>query len=185
MTQKKADRKQKAYMQSILPNTLAVQKKEVKRAAMDFLTVSILFLLLAIGALIVALTHENRVQANLILCGAFPILTVFCAAFVFFSVRRFLMLRLYKNVRFGSEEAINTDCKKLRFIFHPVGRDLFYLLGVVFIDACNKKYIYILPNRIYDVKNKRAELRRKCERKQIELLCYEGSRMVKHFDFGK
>ncbi len=161
-------------------NTLAIQKSRVKRIAVDYLGAALLVLLIDIIVLIVALTLENKAHANGILYGAIPILSVFGAVLLFFSIKRFLLLRVFNRARFDNEHIVKIDCKSIGFIFYTRARDLVDVLGIKFVDINCQKYVYVLPNELIDSKIAREEVRRKCVGKAIELVCYKDTKMIKH-----
>lgn len=164
-------------------NVLAEQKKTVKRAAKDYLYTSLLFLFLSVIVLIVALTLDDKAHASGILYGVFPCLTVIVAVFLIFSIRRFCTVRAFNRIKSRSEETVCIDCKKIRFIRHPVSRFLINLIGVALIDVNRKKYIYILPRPTCYDKDVRDDLRSKCVGKTVEMTCYKDTRAVKFFKY--
>lgn len=164
--------------------TLAAQKKTVKRIALDFLGAALLLFAMSVIVLTVALTLDDKTHANSILYGALPIVFVLFAVFLFFSVKRFVLFRSFDKIRSKGEEVVTVDCEKLRFITHAVSRSYAVLIGVVFIAANRKKYVYILPDAKSNDNNTRADMRSKCLGKTLEITCYKGSRLVKYFDFG-
>jgi len=163
-------------------NTLVVQKQRLKRIAVDYLYSALFMLLVDIVVLIVALTLKDKVHANRILYIAIPILSVLCAVFLFFSIKRFLLLNAFKSARFDSERAIKIDCKSVRFITHPEKRTFIVIICIIFVDINGQKYVYVLPEESVDSKTAREKVRQLCEGKAVELICYDDTKMVKHCD---
>ncbi len=160
-------------------NTLTLQKSRLKRIAADYLGVALLVLFLGIIVLIVALTQNDKDYANRILYFVIPILSVLCAVFLFFSIKRFLLFRAFKRARFNNEYVIKIECKNIRFITYTRVRDITDVIGIKFVDIKSQKYVYILPKEIIDSKIARKEVRQKCVGKTIELICYKGTKMIK------
>ncbi len=163
-------------------NTLAVQKQRLKRISVDFLGAASFTLLIDVILLIVALTLNDKVHANRILYFAIPILSVLCAVFSFFSIKRFLLLNALKSARFDSEYTIKINCKNVRFITHPQAKNLAGIIGVIFVDINGQKYVYVLPDELIDSKIARAEVRQHCEGKTVESICYNDTKLIKSYN---
>ena len=73
----------------------------------------------------------------------------------------------------------------MRFISHVITRGLSEIKAIVFIDLNHKKYVYILPDNIFNSKNVRNDIRLKCNGKTIELVCYKATHLVKDFNPDK
>ena len=158
---------------------LACQKKIIKRAAVDFLAVAIMFLTVASIVLIVALTLEDKEHANRILFIAFPGLLAFCVVFAAFAIKRFSMFSSLDRLATDCSETIKFDCKTFRYITYAKSKFHSEIIGIVFKDAERQKFIYILPEPIYDCKTVREQIRRKCVGKQVETECYYDTYFVK------
>ena len=179
-------RENRINYQSFLKDTLDAQKRTVKRIAVDWMGAAILFLFLDIVVLIIALTLYDKEHANRILYIAIPILSVICAIFGFVSVSRISIVNKLNHLNIDEDEKINVECHKVRFIIHPIGRWNFNAIWEMVLIANNRqKYVYILPKMILNSKIVREDVRRKCEGKTVETLCYKGSGLIKFFDtFG-
>lgn len=163
-------------------NTLAIQKSRIKRFGIDYLCVALFMLLIDIIVLIAALTLEDKVHANRILYIAIPIISFFCAVFLFLAIKRFLLLFAFDRARINKEYTIKIDCKSIRFIIYTKIRSLDYVIGIIFVDLSGQKYVYVLPDDLLDSKNIRATLRQKCVGKTVELICYNDTKMIKRCD---
>lgn len=157
--------------------SLAARKKVVKRVAMDYLGAAAIFFILVISCLIVALVLDDAPRALLMIYIVLPILSVISVVFVILSILRFCMLRALARIRSEDEEAVNIECKKVRFITYNPTRLNSVIIGIVFVGADRKKYIYVLSDTIYNSKDKRAEI----PTERVELMCYKSTRMVRRF----
>lgn len=166
----------RAKAMSSTVNKLDDQKRRIKRIAVDYLYAALFMLLIDIIVLIVALTLDDKVHTNRILFIAIPILSGFCAIFLFFSIKLFLLFRAFNKARFNDEYLIKIDCKSVKFITYARARSIVGIIGIKFIDTNSEKYIYILPDELGDSKIERAETRRKYVGKTVELRCYNDTK---------
>ncbi len=161
---------------------LTTQKNEIKSMALFYLEKLAFGIGLLIMSMVIAYTQEWTNFSNEVLFVEVPFVSIVIVVCAFKSIRNFAILRTLKRIRSEGEETVKIECKDVRFIAYNSLRYDSFIIAIIFVGTNHKKYLYVLPESLFNYKKIRQHIIDKCLFETVELTCYKGTRMLKLFD---
>ena len=119
-----------------------------------------------------------RKKAKYLLFVAVPLFVAGLVFFITYLFRRRLFLQL-EQVDNAAEEAVTICCNKVKFMLCQSDRisRTYYILCVLLLDEQGETYYYV-QSKVFHQSTKK-ELRARYLGKELKLICYRGTKLVK------
>lgn len=161
---------------------LTAQKKELKDAVFPYLEMFAIWLGLLIMCVVITCMIEWT-DFSYVYLSIIVFLSIAMVVCAFKFIRTFSILRALNRIRSESGETVKIECKDVRFITYYFSRVVGILtIAIIFVGTNHKKYVYVLPHYSGLDKKTRQHIIDKCLFENVELTCYNGTRMIKEFD---
>lgn len=163
---------------------LTAQRKGIKDSVLFYLAMFAVFLGGLIIFVCIACAQEWTNYSYIVVFIEVPLLGIAMIACAFKSIRAFSILHALNRIRSESAETVKVECKDVRFITYNPSRRASLITVIVIVGANHKKYIYVLPETqvLGNTKKRRQYIIDKYLFETVDLLCYKGTRMLKHLD---
>lgn len=157
-------------------NTLSLQRDAIRKISLDCLYSAIFFTVII---LIIILTGTFDEELEHRLSIVVPLLSIFPCIFFYLFVRRFNVYKRIRNIKYSSEEKRVIKCKKTSFISHPISKSTYAIFCIILTDKTDKKYYYVFEESFLSYTAK-ADLKNKLENRNLDLICYRGTEIIKY-----
>lgn len=163
---------------------LTAQKKELKDSVKYYLGIFVTCFVVLIMCVVIGCTQERTNSYDMLMFVVMPFMSIIIIVCAFRLIRNLTIFRSLNRIRSESEGTVKIECKDVRFIaYHFNGLAwTASIVAIVFVGTNRKKYLYVpIESLSYDKKT-RQHVIDKCLFETMELTCYKGTRMIKHFD---
>ena len=158
-------------------------KKELKDTVLLHLGMFAVLFGLLVMHVVIAYTQEWTDFSYVLFSIAVPFLSIAIVVQAFKFIRNFSILRALNRIRSESAETVKIECKDVRFIAYYHSRMVTSLMiAIIFVGTNHKKYLYVLPESLFNYKKIRQHIIDICLFETVEFTCYKGTKMIKHFD---
>ena len=185
MSVKSRKRTERTQCKQAPSNPLPAQKQAIRRAMFQCLCAAVLFFLFAAAVILLSLFSEapSSKETGFIISGmiCFSIFLYYIISFI----RRFLIFQQLNKIKFSTEEAVCLSCKRLSFVFQPVSQFSSAVLCVVLVDESENKFYYVYPENSAPFDFAKKYIQEACIGKQLDIICYKETRIVKDLPLRK
>ena len=163
---------------------LTAQKKEIKDSALYYLEIFVTCFVVLIMCVVIGCTQERTNSYDMLMFVVIPFMSIIIIVCAFRLIRNLTIFRSLNRIRSESEGIVKIECKDVRFIaYHFNGLAwTASIVAIVFIGTNRKKYLYVPLESLSHDRKTRRHIIDKCLFETVELTCYKGTRMIKHFD---
>ena len=157
--------------------SLTNQKKVIRQSLHDYLILTIFF---GVMVPVCLLWETSPLGINWVPAIFFAVIALFCLVS---TLKRFHIHRLMKSIQEDSDEKVTVHCVNFYVLTNRESRYESSILYVVFRSEDEQKYYCIAPKHVST--SAITDIRRAVLDKDLHLICYRGTHIVKFLADGQ